>query len=74
MRWTCIASCWLGVLGCCSTSPAHENAHTLLRQSVRYCVDAEKQVVQHKRTPGIRTVLPKLLDQYRLAGRTPGTR
>jgi hypothetical protein len=47
-----------------------EYAHTLLRQSVRYCVEAE----QRKHVPGIRTVLPKLLDQYRLAGRTPGTR
>ena len=51
-----------------------EYAHTLLRQSVRYCVDAEKYVVEHKRTPGIRTALPKLLDQYRLAGRKPGDR
>jgi hypothetical protein len=51
-----------------------EYAHTLLRQSVRYCVDAEKWVVEQKRTPAIRTVLPKLMDQYRLAGRKPGNR
>ncbi|MGH7171070.1 MAG: hypothetical protein ACRELG_12395, partial [Gemmataceae bacterium] len=51
-----------------------EYAHTLLRQSVRYCVDAEKNTFERKRTPAIRTVLPKLLDQYRLAGRKPGTR
>ncbi len=51
-----------------------EYAHTLLRQSVRYCVDAEKHLFEQKRTPAIRTVLPKLLDQYRLAGRKPGDR
>jgi hypothetical protein len=51
-----------------------EYAHTLLRQSVRYCVDAEKWVFEQKRTPAIRSVLPRLLDQYRLAGRKPGDR
>lgn len=51
-----------------------EYAHTLLRQSVRYCVDAENSLFENKRTPAIRTVLPKLLDQYRLAGRKPGDR
>jgi hypothetical protein len=51
-----------------------EHAETLLRQSVCYCVDAEKYVQEQKRTPAIRTVLPKMLDQYRLAGRQPGTR
>lgn len=49
-------------------------AHTLLRQSVLYCVDAEKQIFAQKRSPGIRATLPKLLDQYRLAGRKPGDR
>jgi hypothetical protein len=51
-----------------------EHAETLLRQSVCYCVDAEKWVQEQKRTPAIRTVLPKMLDQYRLVGRAPGTR
>jgi hypothetical protein len=51
-----------------------QHAHTLLRQSVLYCVDAEKWVFEQKRTPGIRAALPKLLDQYRLAGRKPGHR
>ncbi len=51
-----------------------EYAHTLLRQSVRYCVDAEKNIFANKRTPGIRSTLPKLLDQYRLAGKKPGDR
>jgi hypothetical protein len=54
------------------TGPEH--ALALLRQSVVYCVDAEKYVQEQKRNPGIRTALPKLLDQYRLAGRKPGTR
>jgi hypothetical protein len=51
-----------------------EHAHTLLRQSVRFCVDEEKGIVERKHTPGIRITLPRLFDQYRLVGRTPGTR
>jgi hypothetical protein len=52
-----------------------EHAHTLLRQSVRYCVDAEKHLAQHKRpTSPIRVLLPKLLEQHRLLGRGPGDR
>jgi hypothetical protein len=46
-----------------------EQARTLLRQSVRFtCTEGGK-------TPSeIRTVLPKLLDQYKLIGREIGTR
>jgi hypothetical protein len=51
-----------------------DQAHTLLRQSVRYCVDAEKYVQKRQKQPEIRAVLPKLLDQYRLLGRSPGKR
>lgn len=51
-----------------------EHAHTLLRQSVLYCVDAEKNIFANKRSPGIRSTLPKLFDQYRLAGKKPGDR
>ncbi len=47
-----------------------EQAHTLLRQSVRYCVQAEKGRRDHE----IRTVLPRLLDHYRLVGRPFGKR
>jgi hypothetical protein len=47
-------------------------ARTLLRQSVRYCVEAEKELGGGK--PAIRTVLPKLLDQYHLVGRPIGDR
>lgn len=48
-----------------------DQAHTLLRQSVRYCVKAESW--QHTTTwDQPRTLLPKLLDEHKLLGRTPG--
>ncbi len=52
-----------------------EHAHTTLRQSVHYCVNVEKQRAQRGYPePGIRSILPKLVDQYHLASRTPGSR
>jgi hypothetical protein len=52
-----------------------EQAHTLLRQSVHYCIDSEKNRVANKRAePGIRAALPKLLDQHKLVGRKIGDR
>jgi hypothetical protein len=51
-----------------------EQAHTLLRQSVRFCVDEEGQIRKRNRQPEIRAVLPKLLDQYKLVGRPLGKR
>jgi hypothetical protein len=52
-----------------------EQAHTLLRQSVRYAVRTEQSIVDNKRKPPeIRAVLPKLLDQYKLVGRPLGKR
>jgi len=50
-----------------------EHAHTLLRQSLRYCIRSEP------RTPGAgfagtRAVLPKVFDVHRLEGRKPGDR
>jgi hypothetical protein len=52
-----------------------EQAATLLRQSVRYCVDSERSVINKKRAePGVRATLTKLLDQYRLIGKSAGTR
>lgn len=52
-----------------------QHAHTLLRQSVRFCVRAEQNRLKGKRPePEIRTVLPKLLDQYRLLSRQLGKR
>jgi hypothetical protein len=51
-----------------------EHAYTLLRQSVRYCVDMEHNVSKTGGTTELRTILPKLLDQYHLVGRAPGDR
>jgi hypothetical protein len=50
-----------------------ERAHTLLRQSVRYCVRAENPGRSAKADEP-RVLLPKLLEEHRLLGRTPGTR
>src|SRR5205807_6821323 len=50
-----------------------EQAHTLLRQSVRYCVKSENQR-QAEHWSGVRTLVPRLLDQHRLLSRPPGTR
>lgn len=49
-----------------------ERAHTLLRQSLRYCLKNEPHSSNY--FSDIRTLLPKLLDQYRLLDREPGTR
>lgn len=52
-----------------------EHAHTVLRQSVRYCVDSEQNRIRNKRPePAVRAVLPKLLDQYRLLAKSLGDR
>jgi len=47
-----------------------EHAHTLLRQSVRFCVDEERNIRQE----ALRALLPKLLDRRGLASRSPGDR
>jgi hypothetical protein len=50
-----------------------EQAHTLLRQSVRYCVENEQYRLNNKRAePGVRAMLPKMLDQYKLLSRPIG--
>ncbi|HEV3024205.1 MAG TPA: hypothetical protein VGX76_17130, partial [Pirellulales bacterium] len=49
-----------------------ERAETMLRQSVRYCVKNEEHAVNHGSE--VRALLPKLLDQYGLAGKPRGTR
>jgi hypothetical protein len=51
-----------------------ERAHTLLRQSVHYCVKGEKQWNQAKYNVELREMLPKLLDQYKLVGSKPGSK
>jgi hypothetical protein len=55
----------LGIIG-------KEHAHTLLRQSVHYCVKAENW--QHESRTKSRTLLPKLLEEHKLLGRSPGQR
>ena len=49
-----------------------EHAHTLLRQSVHYCVKNEPH--SRDRCAGMRTLLPKLLEEHKLLGREPGKR
>jgi len=49
-----------------------EHAHTLLRQSVRFCVEEETRLRRDQRELALRELLPKLLDQYKLVSRTPG--
>ncbi len=56
----------LGIIG-------QEQAHTLLRQSVRYCVKNEGGSSDGQAAVP-RALLPKLLDEYRLMGRMPGDR
>jgi len=50
-----------------------DHAVTLLRQSLHYCVENCKPQYAD-RFAGIRDLLPKLLDQYQLVERAPGTR
>jgi hypothetical protein len=50
-------------------------AHTLLRQSVRYCVNTEAYLRdQNRPRSAVREVLPRLLDQYRLLSQPLGNR
>jgi hypothetical protein len=49
-------------------------AHTLLRQSVHYCVKLESNPNQKKYNAEVRELLPKLLDQYKLVGSKAGSR
>jgi hypothetical protein len=50
-----------------------EHAHTLLRQSVRYCVKNDSPGYR-SHYAGARAVLPKLLDQHKLPGKGIGKR
>ena len=52
-----------------------QHAQTLFRQPVRFCVNHEQNRRRSKRRePAIRSVLPKLLDQYRLLSQKLGKR
>jgi hypothetical protein len=56
----------MGIIG-------RDHAHTLLRQSVRFCVKGENaNTVRYY--GAVRTAIPRLLDQHRLIGRDLGTR
>jgi hypothetical protein len=48
-----------------------ERAHTVLRQSLHYCINSEKRPEYYLES---RALLPKLLDQYHLADKKPGQR
>ena len=50
-------------------------SYTLLRQCVRFCANHEQNRIHSGRPASpIRVLIPKLLDQYRLEGITPGKR
>jgi hypothetical protein len=51
-----------------------ENAHTLLRQSLRYCLNSEANFRRSEEFDRPRKVLPKLMDEHHLIGRPRGTR
>lgn len=52
-----------------------EQAHTMLRQCVRYCVNEERNRKAKRRAPSdIRELLPRLLDQHKLLSRQLGDR
>jgi hypothetical protein len=49
-----------------------EHAVTLLRQSVRFCVNEDQYYKNSKREPEIRRVLPKVMDSYKLLSKGLG--
>ncbi len=52
-----------------------DHAHTILRQCVRFCVTHEQGRKKHNSPESpIRALMPKLLDQYKLAGKSLGSR
>ncbi|QDV46332.1 hypothetical protein Enr13x_62410 [Stieleria neptunia] len=52
-----------------------QHAGTLLRQSVRFCLqDSKNRLEKGRPDPELWTLLPKLLDQYKLPGKAIGAR
>lgn len=52
-----------------------EYSYALLRQCVRFCANHEQMRIEHKQAESpIRALVPKLLDQYKLAGKKLGKR
>ncbi|MCI0650308.1 MAG: hypothetical protein L0Z55_00345 [Planctomycetes bacterium] len=48
-----------------------EHAHTLLRQSLRFCLEAEANPLDGGSESGIRVLLPRLLEEHRLLDLQP---
>jgi hypothetical protein len=51
-----------------------DRAHTMLRQSVRYCVKSERDWTHNAEIDEPRTLLPRLFDRYKLPRSSPGTK
>jgi hypothetical protein len=51
-----------------------DQAHTMLRQSVRYCVKSERDWTHNAEIDEPRTLLPRLFDQHHLPRTSPGTK
>jgi hypothetical protein len=52
-----------------------EHAYTILRQCTHFCISHEQGRLKHNSPESpIRALMPKLLDQYKLAGKQPGSR
>jgi len=52
-----------------------QHANTLLRQSVRFCLEESRNRIDKGRPePELWTLVPKLLDQYQLSGKSAGAR
>jgi hypothetical protein len=51
-----------------------EQAHTMLRQSVRYCVKSERDWTHSAETDEPRALLPRLFDQYHLPRTSTGAK
>ena len=52
-----------------------DHAHTLLRQSVRYCVEQEQdRLKRNQPEPPLRKLTPRLLDDYKLLSQKTGSR
>ena len=53
----------------------YDHAHTLLRQSVRYCVEREQdRLKRNDPEPPLRKLTPRLLDDYKLLSKKTGSR
>ena len=53
----------------------NDYAHALLRQSIRFCLTDEENQHSRKHAPSaIRTILPRLLDEYKLLSKPLGSR